>query len=957
MRDILQRIQRSTWRNCLILAPVIIAFWFILGWVLSLSYFDTDLFESYKVINLKESALSYVALLFAVQIPIFILLLERMVAAGYIRRLILPGVIKFRELLVSYVLLSLLLLIAPRASYYYFPVIALTLLSLYTIFESVRVMFEQRKLRKRENYFVEKTVNGVMKESLYHRINSNTFLEEVKKLERVTYTLLDIGSHYENTESLEIRSKKEGLVKSIETTQLEDLMVQHFSTVGSEDKELQSNNDTLIKLVLSVRPGSTVKAQERLMKLIVPTDRNTPGGRFINKLRKAVKIETEAVDSENKKLEDLTTAFRQQLRDAVDKDSVVALEQSLEFYQLLLSGFTSFSKEVSGSEYSFTNARQEFHQFMGDSVSRQITAISDILNNELQHAIRDEKRETSRTIIGFIYGQLLNVVHEDDVLRAAFADYALVFALDRLISKEYSNNMPSSFSNEIFKYIAFRLKEHTDLLLYNYRNEEGDSKLPKVQLEEWLESRINDTRGFLLAAYKRSNFTYFKELLGVFNEFEKDYRFYKQDVEKLTQRTRCNLLLIAAYINQNADENEAQKLCHQEIRELMSNLSPADLTRTLVECIDSNYSDKWRFDTVDIPADGTMHEVPNYNDLLRMAWVDLMLAKPNFPANVDRYESTPLGTTLAFSNGATEVKDTFLIKHIDTLNEDSLAKAKLKRLIEAFITKRKEWEDDTLATVPLDNGKVKKFRESVINGYKDRAIVVKIFNKARKVKSVQKTDKKFVMLGWNRIREKAAFAILENWHIGYGLEGKDRGAEIAGKQNELIVASLLSGATKVDSIDEWLTKITNTKDRWAIFHVDVNSWYVRTHFEKYLQESRQYDDIYFKDVKQLTKSEHIYHNSLPNGLYAVRARHLGVVSVELADRQYIEVAIDAYSHDSKLLSSILSKPPAWLKKKGSKQEQERFLKTMVRMYLYHTYKYSPYHEAEVYYFPIKDDLY
>ena len=145
-----KRLYRSSWRDSVIIVPPIIALWLFFGWLLTLTYFDKYL-GSYRLLDARGDALTYISLLFAVQIPLFILLLERMTGLGYVRRLILPGVIKFREVLVSYVILGLLLLLSSRASFYYFPVITLTILSLYTIFIAVRVLFEQSQTQRQRN--------------------------------------------------------------------------------------------------------------------------------------------------------------------------------------------------------------------------------------------------------------------------------------------------------------------------------------------------------------------------------------------------------------------------------------------------------------------------------------------------------------------------------------------------------------------------------------------------------------------------------------------------------------------------------------------------------------------------------------------------------------------------------------------------------------------------------------
>ena len=916
------------------------------------------------ILSLKGDVLTYISLLFAVQIPVFILLLEKMADAGYVRRKILPGVIRFRELLISYVLLSLLLLISVRTAYYYLPVFILTVLSIITIVEAVHVLFEQRKLRERESAFVSKIVSNVMGDSLAHRAKSNAFIEtlkvanEPKKRSRVTHIFLEFGRDYKGTQSSEVRAKNGGHITNINVTQLQDLMAQRFSTVGQTIPEVESDpkRDDLPKVVLSVRPGSSVKAQESLMKLVILEGMEPPDNKFLNKLRKAIDIEPDGADSEFTQLEDLVTDFKQQLRDAVDKDNVVLVEQALDFYKELLNGFTSLSKSVSGSEYSFINARQEFQQFMPDSVSKQIGSISDIINDELQRAIRGQKLETTKTITSFLYSELLRSMREDDILRAAFSDYALIFTIGRLVYDENYGDESSGFQRDIFQYISLRLREHTDLLLYNYRNEDHDSPLSKTQLEEWIKSRINDVRGFLLTTYKKSNHIYFNEVLKIINELEKNYRFHEDEIREFVDISRCTLLLVAAYMNSYSSESEEQIESHKEVDDIMLSMSTLELTQLLVNCVDNDYADQWRVDTVDMSMDGGFRTVPDYNIKVKTAWVDYMLKKGVVSTDTSLYSSIPLGTTRTFSDGLPDQKDAFLIRHLDELIDDGAQDAKeLKQLVINFISERKDWEENTLAAAPLDETKVNEFTQDIIKGYNERALAMRIFDKAEKIKKVSSPGRGYLTFGWNEIREKAPFVTIPDWPISYGLEGESRGSEIANKENELVTTSLLGKPTTSSNIEEWLKNMQgNDTEEWIIFNIDVSPVYIRRKLSRYIELDPPFNDIYFKGVKQPSKSKHLYHDKLPNGLYAIAASELGTLSIKSFGEELIDISVVAYSDDKKLREALLKELPGWLEAKGTRQKQEEFLRTMVRMRVHHTFKYEPMKAAKVYYLAIDE---
>lgn len=960
MGDVLRKLNRSRWRDSLIMSPLLVAAWWFLGWLLTLSFFDKHL-HTLMLLSIKADALTYAGLLFAVQIPVFILLLQRMVDFGYLRRLIIPSVIRFREILVSYIILSLLLLFSQRTSYYYFPVIALTLVSLYTIFITVRVMFDPSKLEDKENNFVRKIVGQVFSDVPGRRKKSSDFFEELRKLDNVTHTLLDIGLGHENMTPLSIRTKRGGLITDIDIKQLNTRVAQQYVSAPLQetkatDKTTQNATDhqPTPTVILQVRPGATVKAQDILMRLYIPNDLKAPENSFLNTLRDTVHIDTAIADSADKKLDELITDFKQQLRGAIDKDSVVQIQQSLEFYKLLLEGITGFSHTVADTGYTFADARQEFHQFAGDSVSVQISSIADILNDELLHSIQDEKEDTCKELIGFLYGELLSLAHEYDIVRAVFADYSFTFTINRLIFDGSAKMRRSSFRNEILEYLLFRLKEHTGLLLYNYRNADNDATIPEEQLKQWLEMRVNDTRGFLLGTYKKSAGDMFQRVLGIYVEFEEDYRLYDgEKVKDVTHLVRCNLFTIAAYMHSHLGEDAARRASRQLIDVKLGRLTATELTDLLVACVDKDYADKWRVDTYDLVADGQMHSIPDFSNELKNLWVDYMLQLGNFPNSVDAYKPTPIDTTFTFSDGLSNTNDMYLVKHLNALIEQSKPHAdELLALVNKFIEARKNWEMQKLVAASLSTDKVTEFHDDLIKGYKEEAIALKVFEPAKKLTYVSKATKDYKMFGWNKVNDKEAF--IDDWHSGYIMQGGEHGREIATRENQLIAEQLLGSPNKENTAEGWLAHLQDgTEDEWLVFTIGVSPWFIRQEFNKHIVENTAYDDVRFKKVNQL-HIEHIYDKAIPSGLYAVRTSQLGTLNIKPKDNEPVEVSIDAYSDNQALLDGMLIDPPQWLQDMGDRDIQEKFLKTKVRMYIYHVFNYTPDPKAKVFYFSLSD---
>lgn len=113
-------------------------------------------------------------------------------------------------------------------------------------------------------------------------------------------------------------------------------------------------------------------------------------------------------------------------------------------------------------------------------------------------------------------------------------------------------------------------------------------------------------------------------------------------------------------------------------------------------------------------------------------------------------------------------------------------------------------------------------------------------------------------------------------------------------------------------------------------------------------------DMSFKGLKQVIPIYHVYDNYLPKGLYAVSVDDLG--RLEIADNkdEPIEISIDAYSDNERLLEGTLERQPDWLIEKGDRTAQEIFLKTQVRMFIKHTFRYKPKGKRSTFYYPIDD---
>ena len=446
--------------------------------------------------------------------------------------------------------------------------------------------------------------------------------------------------------------------------------------------------------------------------------------------------------------------------------------------------------------------------------------------------------------------------------------------------------------------------------------------------------------------------------MQIYEEIEEDYEHYEDEVKKLGSLTRCNIFLVAAYMHNRPNEDEQQAECRAAVKSILRKWSYVDLTAMLVECIDENYSEKWRVDMYDLVADGAMHSVPDFAANLKALWADTLLKSKNFSEDVADYESIPnIKSTLTFSDGMSKSSDAFLVKHLDEsveADEDTLQK--LKNLVLAFIELRKNWENEKLITVPLSEEKVNKFRDDVLKGYKERSLANSFFEKAGKLTFVQRANSKFLTFGWNQIFDKEAF--IDDWHAGYFMRGEEYGTEIATRENQITTELLFANPTTVKNFDEWLNKIKDsTEDKWLIVGNDIASWFIHQNYEDYLVKDNPYNDVFFDGIRQAGKVEHLYgSDNLPKGLYAVKVKDIGELKVKPIDGEPVEVSVNAYSHNAEMLGKILDSPPDWLSSKGDRSAQEIFLKSKVLMFINHPFRYIASESVKVYYFALNEDI-
>lgn len=956
---IVQCIRMNRWRITVLWVLFLIILYLLFGTMLSGDFFD-KYFASLAVLDDLDTIIGYIGLLFAVQIPVFILLLEKIRDSGDIRQFSLPNVIYFREILATYIILSSLLLTSPRTSYYYFPTIIIAVVSSYAIVQSMQLLFGIGQSKKRENEHIKKLVKRSLRASKIIRTNRSNFFVDLENSLYVTHRLFtskrdERGSkkHYL------IRTRETGVVKSVNVKRLDEIITREYYNRAPQTTKEQStsrfSDKQIARLILSTRPGSDIKDRSGAMELVLSGSLPTPHKRLERDLLDCIKIDPDYTDSPNRQLEILVRGFRQQLRSAVEKDDEIAVDDALVIYELLTSA-TAEEYLNANKDFDYATARSEFEQIFSDSVSRHLQSIADIIDEAFLYALRTERQDAIKSITSSMYRSLLNVFDSFNVLAAARSERAFARAMSRLIHDTTLEN--TRYKEYALESLTFRLKEHTGLLLYNYRECDESSSFSQEQLEQWLNDRLSNMTSFLLDAYKKSQTSAFKDIKSIFDEIENGHKLYRQEMEELVWMARCRLFMVAAYIYDKTNSTREQEDIKKVIDNYLGGFSAQDLTKMLLKCIDNNYAREWHFGNYDLPTDGQMHLVPDFSLGLKSLWIKHMLALNSIPEDIEYYGRDDIARTGAFSDFTTREEKPFIIRRLAEMEEQGEDVSTLSKLVKTFIDERMKYEDEKLIAAPLDQDEVTEFKEGVLAGYRDYALAFSVFepNGHLKTTKTTKATKGFLSYGWNQIQDKYGF--VKDWHIGTIHQPHSYGSDIAESENKQVLESLFSKPSKIDDFEEWLKRLKRSRKSWFVVSVRTANWYMisdrKDDIGKQIKNDFSTGDMSFKGLNQVVPIYHVYDNYLPKGLYAVSIDDLGRLEIVDNKDEPIEISIDAYSDKKDLLDSTLERQPDWLIEKGDRAAQEFFLKTQVRMFIKHAFRYKPKDKRSAFYYPIDD---
>lgn len=253
----------------------------------------------------------------------------------------------------------------------------------------------------------------------------------------------------------------------------------------------------------------------------------------------------------------------------------------------------------------------------------------------------------------------------------------------------------------------------------------------------------------------------------------------------------------------------------------------------------------------------------------------------------------------------------------------------------------------------MDDEKIVKFRQEVLNSYSRNTTVRPLFSYFKKLafpKDLPKKDKE-VRFGLSQIDDKAAF--FKEWNVAYADWGSQYGTNIAWSENKYLYEQLKSFGHAASNINEVLD-IVNTGSSVllaptrGVFRYEgmkdfVPRWDVKA---DELPEFRDMNGFsgYFKHQKVKVPIFEIgYLSDKLDEILVVDMEAIGALKSfdpsgpENSSQDILEnlaIRVDAFSSNERLLNEYLANPPDWLKEKGdaSKQKEYLLVKVLIRVY-------------------------
>jgi len=313
----------------------------------------------------------------------------------------------------------------------------------------------------------------------------------------------------------------------------------------------------------------------------------------------------------------------------------------------------------------------------------------------------------------------------------------------------------------------------------------------------------------------------------------------------------------------------------------------------------------------------------------------------NYISNIEDFKRF-IGDILKNQNLLNELKiDTeFLFKN----------KQKPDKILDDLIILMKARKEENEQNAILDINAVRNFKKSVFEIYSKRSFYRKILVNLFDFKTKQylsETNPESTAFGINEIATKN-FLAKGNTESYFGFQER-YGNEISYQENNVIRSKLMpilnNKQIKFDEIPGKLKSIDLTDKIIISRNIDFayevfqnETEYISKRDVENISEDDPLYDVFSGQYKGCNIYTH-YDELGWKGFFIIDKNSSGAITqyspvkkpLNTDFKEWLFFNIEAYSEDVKLLNETLDNPPIWLKEKGSKEAQEKFLKRQVRI--------------------------
>ncbi len=940
----------QSWINAVGLSVLFIFIWLAVGIFLSNSFFDSYQFKNFQVLD-KQNSLGYLAVVLAIQIPIFILFLQEMVKAGFVRRKALPRVTSFKEIIFVLLTGTLLVVLSPRESYLYLPLLVIALTNFIAVYRAVTVTFHQEQYDNDIKKLLNKTATSAFIEMDERRRKSNRRNQEIENTQFVEISYFDIDDP--DTKVVPIRAKSSGVLEDLDVKGIAELLASEFVVKGnnSQNDDSEARQKAVPRLRVRSAMYYKVEVEDTIAELIVPASYEGVK-KLTKKLDRFFKVSTKLQKLPVLKFfDEIILEFERAVDKSIKNNDVKLLEEMLEKLKFMLNEIDacieSDAINKKGDNYRLDHAFQEFSLMVSDDFSKYLRRIYDLLSESLSKCIQQEKPDLAHELIRYSYRDMLNSVERQNISTIARSDSVISYNVGQFVYKNAWNSNLSTIQSELRQSLFFRLKEHTDLLRYELKNDSGQYD-PDNIIQQWFEKRVTRLRDLTLNSIKSGHDQNFSDSFNILIEIEGDAYSDRLSQEN-DNLIKCTIFMIAAYLKHR---DMLESGYGKSVLGCINKWNDNQLLSVLIECFKQEYSGNWNIDTYDHLADGVMRSVPDYNQIIRRLWADVMLNR-RFSTDVNQYDNKhELEETLLFTGGLSNDENIDLLNYLKDMKSSKTKD--LETLVSGFIKLRRDWEANKLSDLPLDKAKTNKFREEVNKAYLETSIASNIFKVPTSLEiDKSKATRNYKDFGINQVFDKEAF--ITDWHSGYITDhlAEQLGRQIAQGHDKYVFEKLLSEYDSLESIDELIEATKNTVGNPALVVSNNIHGYELDKYSKFLSRKSDYQNQYIASIKQKLPIQKVFSDKLAKGLYVLCQNEVGKLYQKEQSAKPVRVSIDAYSDNQKLLNGLLKQQPEWLAKRGDSEEQKVYLKTKVRLKVAYVFKYEePVTNNKVLFFPI-----